>query len=97
MSVEKEETEETEVEAALAGVPESPKALDLALSDRPLVSQAEPNFLKMMEQMTQLMGHMTQAVPSRDNSRAPGFKTPSTKAPDCLSGTKAHKVRGLLQ
>ncbi|MBW0533352.1 hypothetical protein O181_073067 [Austropuccinia psidii MF-1] len=40
-------------------------------SDQPLVSQAEPNFLKMMEQMTQLMGQLTQYVSPRDNSRAP--------------------------
>ncbi|MBW0574486.1 hypothetical protein O181_114201 [Austropuccinia psidii MF-1] len=45
-SVEEEESEETEVAASLAGAPEAP---NLALSNQPFVSQAEPNFLKMME------------------------------------------------
>ncbi|MBW0463512.1 hypothetical protein O181_003227 [Austropuccinia psidii MF-1] len=45
------------------------EAPNLAPSNQPLVSQAEPNFLKMMEQMTQFMGQLTQAV-------SPEFKTP---------------------
>ncbi|MBW0567566.1 hypothetical protein O181_107281 [Austropuccinia psidii MF-1] len=55
-SVEEEESEETEVEAALAGAPDTSEAPNLAHSNQPLVSQAEPNFLKMIEQMTQFMG-----------------------------------------
>ncbi|MBW0495148.1 hypothetical protein O181_034863 [Austropuccinia psidii MF-1] len=61
-SVEEEESEETEVAAALAGAPEAPEAPEapnLALSNQPSVSQAKPNFLKMMEQMTQLMVQLT--------------------------------------
>ncbi|MBW0473708.1 hypothetical protein O181_013423 [Austropuccinia psidii MF-1] len=54
-----EESEETEVAAALAGAPEASKDPNLALSNQPLVSQAEPNFLKIIEQMTQLMGQLT--------------------------------------
>ncbi|MBW0463146.1 hypothetical protein O181_002861 [Austropuccinia psidii MF-1] len=61
------ESEETEVEAALAGSPEDTEAPYIALSHQPLVSQAEPNFLKMMEQMTQLMGWLTQEASPRDN------------------------------
>ncbi|MBW0528657.1 hypothetical protein O181_068372 [Austropuccinia psidii MF-1] len=57
-----EESEEPEVATALAGVPEASDAANLAHSNQPLVSQAEPNFLKMMEQMTQCMGKLTQAV-----------------------------------
>ncbi|MBW0500343.1 hypothetical protein O181_040058 [Austropuccinia psidii MF-1] len=57
-----EESEETEVEAALAGAPEASEAPNLAHSNQPLVSKAEPNFLKMMEQMTLFMGQLTQAV-----------------------------------
>ncbi|MBW0544139.1 hypothetical protein O181_083854 [Austropuccinia psidii MF-1] len=81
-SVEEEESEETEVASGLAGAPEASEAPNLALSNQPLFSQAEPNFLKMMEQMTQLMGQLTQAVAPRDTSKAPLFKTPSMKAPD---------------
>ncbi|MBW0461528.1 hypothetical protein O181_001243 [Austropuccinia psidii MF-1] len=75
-SVEEEESEETEVEASLEGSPEVSEAPNLSLSNQPLVSQAEPNFLKMMEQMTKFMEKLTQAVAPRDNSRASGFKNP---------------------
>ncbi|MBW0587905.1 hypothetical protein O181_127620 [Austropuccinia psidii MF-1] len=95
-SVEEEESEETEVAAALAGAPEAPEAPNLALSNQPSVSQAEPNFLKMMEQMTQFMGQLTQAVAPRDTSKVPAFKTPSMKAPDSFDGTKAHKLKGFI-
>ncbi|MBW0483369.1 hypothetical protein O181_023084 [Austropuccinia psidii MF-1] len=92
-----EESEETEVTAALAGAPEASEAPNLAPSNKPLVSQAEPNFLKRMEQMTQLIGQCTQAVAPRDTSRAPAFKTLSIKAPDSFYGTKAYKLRGFIQ
>ncbi|MBW0545613.1 hypothetical protein O181_085328 [Austropuccinia psidii MF-1] len=65
-SVEEDKYEEAEVAAALAGAPEASEAPNLAHSNQPLVSQAEPNFLKMMEQMTQFMGQLTQAVAPRD-------------------------------
>ncbi|MBW0570232.1 hypothetical protein O181_109947 [Austropuccinia psidii MF-1] len=61
-----EDSEETEVAAALAGAPEASEAPNLALSNQPLVSQAESNFLRMMEQVTQFMGQLTQAVAPRD-------------------------------
>ncbi|MBW0557964.1 hypothetical protein O181_097679 [Austropuccinia psidii MF-1] len=64
-----EKSEEAEVATALAGVPEASEAANLAHSNQPLVSQAEPNFLKMRAQMTQFMGQLTQAVAPRDNSR----------------------------
>ncbi|MBW0556082.1 hypothetical protein O181_095797 [Austropuccinia psidii MF-1] len=92
-----EESEETEVETALEGVPEASEAENLALSNQPLVSPAEKKFLKMMEQMTQFMGQLTQAVAPRDDSKAPAFKTPSMKAPDYFYGTQAHKLRGFIQ
>ncbi|MBW0496271.1 hypothetical protein O181_035986 [Austropuccinia psidii MF-1] len=94
--VEEEETEETEVEASLASRPETCEAANLAHSNQPLVSQAEPNFLNIMEQMTQFMGKLTQAVAPRDNSKAPAFKTPSMKAPDLFYGTQAHRLRGFI-
>ncbi|MBW0466719.1 hypothetical protein O181_006434 [Austropuccinia psidii MF-1] len=62
-----EESEETEVEASLEGAPEASEAQNLAPSNQPLVSQAEPNFLKMMEQMAQFMGRLTQVVTPRDS------------------------------
>ncbi|MBW0483620.1 hypothetical protein O181_023335 [Austropuccinia psidii MF-1] len=92
-----EESEETEVADALAGAPEASEAPNLAHSNKPLVSQAETNFLKMMEQMTQFMGQLTQEVAPRDTQKAPAFKTPSMKAPDFFDGTKAYKLRGFIQ
>ncbi|MBW0470218.1 hypothetical protein O181_009933 [Austropuccinia psidii MF-1] len=92
-----EESEETEVATALAGVPEASEAENLAHSNQPLISQAEPSFLKMMEQMTQFMGKLTQAVSPRDNSNAPEFKTPLMKEHDSFDGTQAHKLRGFIQ
>ncbi|MBW0530371.1 hypothetical protein O181_070086 [Austropuccinia psidii MF-1] len=96
-SVEEEDSEETEVEAALAGAPEASAAANLAHYNQHLVSQAGPNFLKMMEKMTQFMGKLTQAVAPRDNSKTPGFKTPSIKAPYCFNDTQAHRLRGYIQ
>ncbi|MBW0558483.1 hypothetical protein O181_098198 [Austropuccinia psidii MF-1] len=92
-----EESEEAEVAAALEGPPEASEAANLAHSNQNLVSQGEPNFLKMMEQMTQLIGQLTQAVAPRDNSKAPAFKTSLMKAPDSFDGTQAHKLRGFIQ
>ncbi|MBW0587756.1 hypothetical protein O181_127471, partial [Austropuccinia psidii MF-1] len=94
-SVEDEDSEETEVASSLEGAPEASGAPNLSHSNQPLVSQAEPNFLKMIEQMTQFMGQLTQVVSSRDNARAPAFKNPSMKAPDSFDGTQAHKLRRL--
>ncbi|MBW0495511.1 hypothetical protein O181_035226 [Austropuccinia psidii MF-1] len=54
--IEEEESEEAEVEASFSGVPEASEASNLAHSNKNLVSQAEPNFLKMMEKMTLFMG-----------------------------------------
>ncbi|MBW0497369.1 hypothetical protein O181_037084 [Austropuccinia psidii MF-1] len=42
------------------------------------------------------MGKLTQEVSPRDNSRAPAFKTPSMKAPDCFDVTQDHKLRGFI-
>ncbi|MBW0482788.1 hypothetical protein O181_022503 [Austropuccinia psidii MF-1] len=64
-----EESQETEVVAAFKSAPEASEAKDLFHYNQLLVSQAEPNFLKMMEKMTQLMGQVTQAVTLRNNSR----------------------------
>ncbi|MBW0530493.1 hypothetical protein O181_070208 [Austropuccinia psidii MF-1] len=96
-SVEEEESEENEVANALAGVPEASEASNLAHSNQPPVSLSEPNFLKMMEQMTQFMGQLTQAVSLRDYSKAPAFKNPSMKEPDSFYGTQAHQLRGFMQ
>ncbi|MBW0480920.1 hypothetical protein O181_020635 [Austropuccinia psidii MF-1] len=91
------ESEETKVAAALAGSPKASEAPNLAPSHQPLVSQTEPNFLKMMEQMTQVMGQLTEEFSPRDTSRASQLKTPSMKAPDSLDATKAYKLRGFIQ
>ncbi|MBW0519823.1 hypothetical protein O181_059538 [Austropuccinia psidii MF-1] len=65
--VEEEDSEETELASALAGAPEAYEPPSLALSNQPLVSQAKPNFLNMMEKMTQFMGKLTQEISPRDN------------------------------
>ncbi|MBW0548776.1 hypothetical protein O181_088491 [Austropuccinia psidii MF-1] len=96
-SVEEEDSGETEVEDDLAKAPEVPQSSNPALSSQPLVSQTEPSLLKMMDHMTRLMRQLTQAVATRDNSKAPAFKTPSMKAPDSFDGTQAHKLRGFIQ
>ncbi|MBW0466164.1 hypothetical protein O181_005879 [Austropuccinia psidii MF-1] len=89
-----EDFEEIEGKAALAGTPEASEAPNLAPSNQPLVSQAEQSFLKMMKQMTQFIGQLTQAVYPRDTSRAPAFNTPSMKEPYSFDGTKAYQLRG---
>ncbi|MBW0569305.1 hypothetical protein O181_109020 [Austropuccinia psidii MF-1] len=91
------EEEETEVATALACGPGASEAANLNHSNKTLVSQAESNFLKMMEQMTQLMGQLTQAVAPRGDYKPPAFKTPSMKAADFFDGTQAHKLRGFIQ
>ncbi|MBW0569387.1 hypothetical protein O181_109102 [Austropuccinia psidii MF-1] len=95
--MEEECSEETEVESALEGAHEASKAPNLAHSNQPFVSQAEPNFLKMMEQMTQFIGQLTQAVAPRDTSKAPALETPSMKEPHSFDGTTAYKLRGFIQ
>ncbi|MBW0579952.1 hypothetical protein O181_119667 [Austropuccinia psidii MF-1] len=66
-SMEEEESEETEVAAALEGSPEACEAPNIALSNQPLVFQAEHNFLKMMGKMTQSMGQLTKEVAYRED------------------------------
>ncbi|MBW0591767.1 hypothetical protein O181_131482 [Austropuccinia psidii MF-1] len=95
--VEEEDSGETEVADALENAPEVPQVSNLALSSQPLVSQTDVSLLKMMAQMTQFMGQLTQEVAPRDNFKAPSFKTPSMKAPDSFDGTQAHKLRGVIQ
>ncbi|MBW0481934.1 hypothetical protein O181_021649 [Austropuccinia psidii MF-1] len=96
-SLEEEDSEGTEVGAAFSGAPEASEAPNPSPSNQPLVSQAVPNFLKMMEQMTEFMGQLTQAVAPRDTSRAPEIKTPSIRTPDSFDCTKAYKLRGFIQ
>ncbi|MBW0479555.1 hypothetical protein O181_019270 [Austropuccinia psidii MF-1] len=83
--------------ASLSGATEASEASNIAHSNQPFVSQAELNFLKMMEKMTQFMGRLTQEVAPRDNTKAPEFKDTSMKAPDSFDGTQAHKLRGFIQ
>ncbi|MBW0574698.1 hypothetical protein O181_114413 [Austropuccinia psidii MF-1] len=91
------ECEEKEVAAAFPSAPNASEAANIAHSNQCLVSQAEPNFIIVMEKMTKFMGQLTQAVSPTDNSRAPTFKTPSMKAPYSFDGTQTHKLRGLIQ
>ncbi|MBW0589396.1 hypothetical protein O181_129111 [Austropuccinia psidii MF-1] len=50
-----------------------------------------------MQQMDTIMGQLSQAEATRDNSKAPESKTPSMKAPDPFDGTQAHKLRVFIQ
>ncbi|MBW0467349.1 hypothetical protein O181_007064 [Austropuccinia psidii MF-1] len=68
-SVEQEDLKKPEVAASFEVAPEASEAPNIALSNQPLVSQPEPNFLEMIEQMTQFMGKFTKAVSFGDNSR----------------------------
>ncbi|MBW0467551.1 hypothetical protein O181_007266 [Austropuccinia psidii MF-1] len=70
-SMKEEMSEETEVAAALEGSSEAPEVPNLALSTQHLDSQAEPNFPKMMEKMTQFKGQLTQAVSPRKEITEP--------------------------
>ncbi|MBW0514955.1 hypothetical protein O181_054670 [Austropuccinia psidii MF-1] len=83
-SVEEEDSGETDVADALETSPEVPQGSNLTLSSQPLFSQTEESILKMMEQMTQFMGQLTQAVTPRENSKTPAFKTPPMKSPVLL-------------
>ncbi|MBW0462358.1 hypothetical protein O181_002073 [Austropuccinia psidii MF-1] len=78
----------------LGGYPGNPQGPRRRLG---LLSQADPNLLKMMKQMTQFMGNLTHAVSPRDNSRAPAFKNPSINATDSFYGTQAHILRVFSQ
>ncbi|MBW0589982.1 hypothetical protein O181_129697 [Austropuccinia psidii MF-1] len=49
-----------------------------------------------MQQMTQIMANCHSASSSED-SRKPGFKTQSMKAPECFDGTQHYKVRSFIQ
>ncbi|MBW0530454.1 hypothetical protein O181_070169 [Austropuccinia psidii MF-1] len=50
-SVEEEVSEETGIEVGFKGAPEASESPNLALPNQTLVSQTEPTFLKIMEQM----------------------------------------------
>ncbi|MBW0473344.1 hypothetical protein O181_013059 [Austropuccinia psidii MF-1] len=78
----------------LAEIPEAP---NLTLSNRLLVSQAVPKFLKIIKKRTQSMGKLTQAVSPRENSRTLAFNSPLMKEPHSLDGIQAHKLRGFIQ
>ncbi|MBW0518969.1 hypothetical protein O181_058684 [Austropuccinia psidii MF-1] len=95
--VEEEDSGETEVADSLANAPEVPQGSNLALYSQPLVSQTEPSLLKMMEQVTQFMGQLTQALTPRDSSKVPASNSQSMKAPISFDGTQAHKLRGFIQ
>ncbi|MBW0538889.1 hypothetical protein O181_078604 [Austropuccinia psidii MF-1] len=81
------ESEETDVAAS----PKASEAPNIALSNKPLLSQAKLNLVKLMEKMTQFIGQLTQVVSPRENARASALKTQSMKAPDYFDGTQAHK------
>ncbi|MBW0480333.1 hypothetical protein O181_020048 [Austropuccinia psidii MF-1] len=96
-SVKEEDSGETEVEYALENAPDVPQGSNIAPTNQPLVSQSDPSLLKIMEQMTTIMGQLSQAAAPRDASKEPAFKTPSMKEPDSFDGTQTHKLRGFIQ
>ncbi|MBW0497677.1 hypothetical protein O181_037392 [Austropuccinia psidii MF-1] len=62
-SVEEEDFGEIEV----SNSPELPQGSNLAPTNQPLVSPADPSLLKIMEQMAIIMGQLSQAASPRDN------------------------------
>ncbi|MBW0494442.1 hypothetical protein O181_034157 [Austropuccinia psidii MF-1] len=68
--MEEEYSVETEVADDLADSPEVPQGSNLAPTNQSLVSQSDPNLLKIMEKMATIMGQLSQAA-------GPAFKTPS--------------------
>ncbi|MBW0584659.1 hypothetical protein O181_124374 [Austropuccinia psidii MF-1] len=96
-SVEEEDSGKTEVEDVLENSPEVCQGSNLAPTNQHLVSQSDPSLLKIMEQMATIMGKRSQEAASRDNSKAPAFKTPSMKAPDSFDGNQAYRLRGFIQ
>ncbi|MBW0466726.1 hypothetical protein O181_006441 [Austropuccinia psidii MF-1] len=50
-----------------------------------------------MKELTHLMGKLTQAVSTRDNSRDPEFQTPLMKESDSFYITKAYELRVFIQ
>ncbi|MBW0496729.1 hypothetical protein O181_036444 [Austropuccinia psidii MF-1] len=95
-SVEEEDSGEAEVADALANAPEVPEDSNLALTNKPLVSQPDPSLLKIMQQMATITGQLSQSEAPRDNYKAPSFKTPSMKAPDSFDGTQDHSLTGFI-
>ncbi|MBW0537521.1 hypothetical protein O181_077236, partial [Austropuccinia psidii MF-1] len=79
------------------GMSEGARARLGEVKDEEGEESTEPSLLKMMEQMTQFMGQLTQAVTPGDNSKAPAFNTPSMKEPNSFDGTQAHKLKGSIQ
>ncbi|MBW0570520.1 hypothetical protein O181_110235 [Austropuccinia psidii MF-1] len=96
-SVEEEDSGETEVANALANVPEVPQGFNQDPTNQPLVSQSDTTLLKIMEQITTIMGRLSQAASPRDNSKAPVLKTPLMKEPYPFDGDQAQKLRGFIQ
>ncbi|MBW0471957.1 hypothetical protein O181_011672 [Austropuccinia psidii MF-1] len=96
-SVEVEDSGEYEVADALENASEVPQGSNIAPTSQPIVSQADPSLLKIIEQMATIMGKLSQEAAPRDNYKASSFKTPSIKAPDPFDGTQAHKLRGFIQ
>ncbi|MBW0555590.1 hypothetical protein O181_095305 [Austropuccinia psidii MF-1] len=92
-SVEEQESDGTDGAPAPVGVSQGTGGPTLA---QPVSQQSEPYLLAIMQQMTQIMANLQEALVS-DLSRPPAFKTPSRKAPECFDGTQPFKVRSFIQ
>ncbi|MBW0474964.1 hypothetical protein O181_014679 [Austropuccinia psidii MF-1] len=92
-----EDSGENEVEDALENTPEVPQSSNLAFPSQTLVSETEPSLLKTMEQITQFMGQLTQAITCKENFKAPAFKTPSMNETDSFDDAQDHKFRRFIQ
>ncbi|MBW0570967.1 hypothetical protein O181_110682 [Austropuccinia psidii MF-1] len=95
--VEGEEYGETEIADALENAPKVTQRSNIPPTHQPPVSQSDPSLLKIIKQMSTILGQLSQAAAPRDNSKAPAFKTPSMQAPYSFDGTQAHKLRGFTQ
>ncbi|MBW0503644.1 hypothetical protein O181_043359 [Austropuccinia psidii MF-1] len=92
---EEEGSEGTEGVPAPVGASQGTGGPSLAQSDPPVSHESKPSLLAIMQQMTQTMANIQEAL-SSDSSRPPAFKTQSMKAPGCFDGTQPFKVRSFI-
>ncbi|MBW0480176.1 hypothetical protein O181_019891 [Austropuccinia psidii MF-1] len=95
--MEEEESDENEAKYSFEYASKASEAPNPTFYNQPLVSQAEPSFLRMMEQMTHFMGQLTQKLALRESYRVQASKTLSMKKPDSFDSNQSHKFEGFIQ
>ncbi|MBW0539121.1 hypothetical protein O181_078836 [Austropuccinia psidii MF-1] len=95
-SVEEEESDGTEGIPAPVGESQGTGGPTLAQSNHPVSHQSEPSLFAIMQQMTQIMANLQEAL-SSEASRPATFKTKSMKAPELFDVNQPFKVRSFIQ